>query len=36
MLNLVGKVAWVNLSNNQVKFEPTEKYREFIGGNGSW
>lgn len=34
MFSLGGKVAWVNLSNNQVKIESTEQYKKFIGGRG--
>jgi len=30
-----GKIAFINLSNNKIKFELTEKYtRKFIGGRG--
>lgn len=31
MFSLGGKIAWVNLSNNQVKIESTEEYKKFIG-----
>lgn len=34
MFSLGGKVAWINLSNNQVKLESTERYKKFIGGRG--
>ena len=34
MFGLGGKVAWVDLSNRQIRFEPTEQYCEFIGGRG--
>ena len=34
MFSLGGKVAWINLSNNQIKIESTEKYKKFIGGRG--
>ncbi len=34
MFGLGGKVAWINLSNNQVKIESTGKYKKFIGGRG--
>ncbi len=34
MHSLGGKVAWVDLSNNQIKIESTRKYKKFIGGRG--
>ena len=34
MFSLGGKVAWINLSNNRIKIESTEKYKKFIGGRG--
>lgn len=34
MYGLGGKVAWVDLSLRQTKFESTERYSEFVGGRG--
>ncbi len=30
--SIAGKVARINLSNNTVEIEPTEKYKKLIGG----
>jgi len=34
MFSLGGKVAWIDLSKNQVKIESTKKYKKYIGGRG--
>lgn len=34
MFTIAGKIAWVNLSEKQIRFEPTEQYKTFLGGRG--